>query len=179
MKGKIMCVIPRCFISYSHDNETHKDWVLNLATRLVNNGVDVILDQWDLRLGGDLPSFMESGLTDVDRVICICSENYVAKANAGHGGVGYEKMILTAELMNNINSEKVIPLIRNNTTEKVTPTFLQTKFYIDFRDENTYEKSYSSLIKEIHGESIKARLALGKNPFETSDSPIATAIQTS
>lgn len=174
-----MSSAPRCFISYSHDNENHKEWVLNLATRLVKNGVDVILDQWDLRLGGDLPSFMESGLTDVDRVICVCSENYVTKANSGVGGVGYEKMILTAELMSNINSEKVIPLIRNNQASKVTPTFLQTKRYIDFRDEVTYEDSYSSLIKEIHGESIKARPALGKNPFETSNSPIATAIESS
>ncbi|MGX2954498.1 toll/interleukin-1 receptor domain-containing protein [Shewanella sp. JL219SE-S6] len=43
-----MSSAPRCFISYSHDNENHKEWVLNLATRLVKNGVDVTLDQWDL-----------------------------------------------------------------------------------------------------------------------------------
>lgn len=66
---------------------------LNLATRLAKNGVDVILDQWDLRIGGDLSSFMESGLTQVDRVICVCYEKYVPKANTGLGGVGYEKMI--------------------------------------------------------------------------------------
>lgn len=37
-------------------------------------------DQWDLYLGSDLPAFMESGLSEVDRVIAICSENYVEKA---------------------------------------------------------------------------------------------------
>lgn len=158
-----MSLAPKCFISYSHDNEDHKKWVLNLATRLVKNGVDVILDQWDLRLGGDLPSFMEGGLTEVDKVICICSETYVAKANAGSGGVGYEKMILTSELMHNISSEKIIPLIKSNNEPKVTPVFLQAKFYIDFCNETEYEKSYSALIKEIHGESIKSRPALGKN----------------
>ncbi len=167
---------PKCFISYSHDDEAHKEWVLSLATRLVKNGVDVILDQWDLRLGGDLPSFMESGLTEVDRVICICSEAYVSKANAGFGGVGYEKMILTSELMSNINSEKIIPLIKSNDTKCVTPIFLQTKVYIDFRNKNDYENSYLALIKEIHGESIKARPALGSNPFETHESPIASSI---
>ncbi len=168
-----MSLAPKCFISYSHDNEEHKKWVLNLATRLVKNGVEVILDQWDLTLGGDLPSFMEVGLKEVDRVICICSETYVAKANVGSGGVGYEKMILTSELMDNINSEKIIPLIKRNNEPKVTPIFLQTKLYIDFRNETEYEKSYLALIKEIHGESIKARPALGKNPFEKSESPIA------
>ncbi len=174
-----MSQAPKCFISYSHDNEAHKAWVLSLATRLVKNGVDVILDQWDLRLGGDLPSFMEGGLTEVDRVICVCSETYVSKANIGSGGVGYEKMILTSELMNNINSEKILPLIKNNNAPKVTPIFLQSKRYIDFRNESDYESSYLILIKEIHGESIKVRPALGSNPFEISESPIASSIASS
>ena len=174
-----MSQAPKCFISYSHDNEAHKEWVLNLATRLVKNGVDVILDQWDLRLGGDLPSFMEGGLTEVDRIICVCSETYVSKANIGSGGVGYEKMILTSELMNNINSEKILPLIRNNKAPKVTPVFLQTKRYIDFRNDADYESSYSTLIKEIHGELIKARPTLGRNPFEVSESLIASSIASS
>ena len=52
---------PRVFVSYSHDTEPHKDWVLQLATRLVANGVDVILDQWDLTLGGDLPQIHGDG----------------------------------------------------------------------------------------------------------------------
>jgi len=171
-----MSPVPKCFISYSHDNETHKEWVLSLATRLVKNGVDVILDRWDLRLGGDLPSFMEGGLSEADRVICICSDVYVSKANAGSGGVGYEKMILTSELMSNINSEKIIPLIKSNDAPKVTPVFLQTKRYIDFRKETDFENSYLDLIMEIHGESIKARPALGNNPFEPSESPIASSI---
>lgn len=174
-----MNLVPKCFISYSHDNEVHKEWVLNLATRLVRNGVDVILDRWDMRLGGDLPYFMERGLTEVDRVICVCTNTYVTKANTGSGGVGYEKMILTSELMNNINSEKIIPLIKNNNEPEVTPIFLRTKNYIDFRNESDYESEYLRLIKEIHGESIKARPALGSNPFEISESPIAPLVRIS
>ncbi len=174
-----MSSAPKCFISYSHDNDLHKEWVLNLATRLMKNGVDIILDQWDVRLGGDLPSFMEGGLTEADRVICICTETYVSKANGGSGGVGYEKMILTSELMSNINSKKIIPLIKNNDAPKVTPLFLQTKNYIDFRNETDYEKNYSVLINEIHGESIKARPALGNNPFEISGNKVASSIEIS
>ena len=30
---------PKVFISYSHDSEEHKSWVLQLATRLRSNGV--------------------------------------------------------------------------------------------------------------------------------------------
>ncbi len=164
---------PRCFISYSHDNEPHKKWVRDLATRLTSHGVYVILDQWDLYLGSDLPSFMERGLSDADRVIAICSENYVDKANQGVGGVGYEKMVLTADLMKNINSNKIIPLIRNNDSKKTTPTFLSSKRYINFKNDSDFEQAYINLIKEIHGVAVKARPPLGENPFTKKDSPIA------
>lgn len=66
---------PKVFISYSHDSEDHKDWVLQLATRLRSNGVDIIFDRWNLQLGRDLPSFMEQGLSKSNRIICVCSEN--------------------------------------------------------------------------------------------------------
>ncbi|MEZ4784898.1 MAG: toll/interleukin-1 receptor domain-containing protein [Candidatus Kapaibacterium sp.] len=80
--------VPTVFISYSHDDQEHKDWILTLSTRLLANGVNVILDHWDLNLGSDLPRFMESGLTEADRVLAVCTGQYVAKANLGQGGVG-------------------------------------------------------------------------------------------
>ncbi len=44
---------PKVFISYSWDTENgddeHKKWVRDLATKLRSHGVDVILDQFDLR----------------------------------------------------------------------------------------------------------------------------------
>jgi len=74
-------------------------------------------------LGSDIAKFIEQGLSESDRIIMICTENYVEKANVGKGGVGYEKMIMTAELMEDLDSNKIIPLIRNNNTMK-TPTFI-------------------------------------------------------
>lgn len=41
--------------------DDNKDWVLMLATRLVANGVDVLLDQWDMRLGSDLSAVSTNG----------------------------------------------------------------------------------------------------------------------
>ena len=42
---------PKVFISYSWTSEAYKERVLKLAERLMDNGVDVILDQWDLSPG--------------------------------------------------------------------------------------------------------------------------------
>lgn len=160
-----MTKAPRVFMSYSHDNDTHKNWVLNLATRLNANGVDLVFDQWDLRIGNDLPRFMENGLADADRVIMICTENYVQKAKEGKGGVGYEKMIMTADLLKDTDSNKIFPLIRGNKSANKTPIFLGSKVYIDFDEDNQFEKMYEDLIREIHGEHVKPRPALGENPF--------------
>jgi hypothetical protein len=35
----------------------------------------------------------------------VSSIKYVKKANSGSGGVGYEKMIVTSELLSNINAK--------------------------------------------------------------------------
>jgi hypothetical protein len=156
---------PRVFVSYSHDDQLHKDWVLGLATRLVANGVDIILDQWDLTLGGDLPRFMESGLTAADRVLAICTQRYVEKANAGSGGVGYEKMILTAQLMRDITSDRIVPVVRGGSSESLVPVFLSSRVYIDFREDGAFESTYAELLRDIHGQRVQPRPRLGNNPF--------------
>jgi hypothetical protein len=160
---------PRVFVSYSHDDEAHKGWVLKLSHRLVVNGVDVILDQWNLRLGSDLALFMEDGLTKADRVLAVCTDNYVAKANAPVGGVGYERKILTASLMEDLRSEQVIPIVRHNAAAKI-PTFLGSAVYVDFRDDAEFESKYSHLLSEIHGRPMMSRPALGPNPFLAAES---------
>lgn len=164
---------PKLFISYSHDSEQHKDWVLSLATRLVANGVDVILDQWDLKLGQDLPRFMEQGLTDARRVLAICTDNYNQKANAGHGGVGYEKMILSAQLMQDISSDRIIPAVRSCSESNLTPIFLSSRVYVNFRDDLVFESRYAELLRDIHGQQVKPRPPIGQNPF--SPERVATA----
>ena len=50
---------PTVFISYSHDSPAHKQWVSELGAKLRQNGVDAVLDQWDLNPGDDMTRFME------------------------------------------------------------------------------------------------------------------------
>ncbi|MDK7757740.1 MULTISPECIES: toll/interleukin-1 receptor domain-containing protein [Providencia] len=158
---------PTVFISYSHDSELHKDWVLQLATRLRANGVDVLLDRWNLKLGQDLASFMERGLSSSNRVLCICTEDYIIKSNTGMGGAGYEKQIITAELLADLNTNWVIPVVRNNLPSKKVPTFLAGRLYIDFNDDTLYESHYEEILRELLDEPILPVPPLGLNPFET------------
>lgn len=160
--------VPKVFISYSHDTLDHKKWVLDLATRLRSSGIDAIIDQWELSPGDDLPHFMETHLASSDRVLMVCTERYVEKANSGSGGVGYEKMIVTSELLSQIDSNKVIPIIRQEGSNDV-PTFLKTKLYIDFSKDDDYEYSFDELVRTIHGSPLFKKPEIGNNPFKSVD----------
>jgi hypothetical protein len=157
--------IPKVFVSYSHDSQAHKQWVLNFATRLRQAGVDAVLDQWELGPGADIPHFMEQNLATADRVIMICTDSYVEKANAGRGGVGYEKMIITAELMRNVDSAKIIPVIRQNGA-RLVPTFLNSKMYLDFSLEKQFEESFDELSRSIHNAPLFIKPEISMNPFD-------------
>ncbi|WP_105620069.1 toll/interleukin-1 receptor domain-containing protein [Vallitalea okinawensis] len=157
--------IPKTFISYSHDSQEHKKWVLDLATRLRYTGVDAIIDQWELKAGDDIPSFMEKNLNNADYILMICTERYVEKANFGSGGVGYEKMIITSELLSDIDNNKVIPIIRQYGTYHV-PTFLKTKMFIDFSNDDSFEYSFDELIRRLHNSPLFEKPEIGNNPFQ-------------
>ena len=139
---------PRVFISYSHDSSEHKKWVLDFATTLRNRGVDAVLDQWDLGPGDDLPEFMESNLANSDYAIMVCTRRYVEKANAGEGGVGYEKMIMTSSSLRRISDSKVVPVVRENS-DSPTPIFLSTKLYVDFTNDADIEFSLDELLRKL------------------------------
>lgn len=154
---------PKVFISYSHDSQEHKLWVLELATRLRSCGVDAVLDQWDLGPGGDLPHFMEQSISNVSRILMICTERYVQKANAGLGGVGYEKMIVTADLMQKIDSTRVIPIIRQQGTYNL-PKFLGSKLFIDLSSLEQFETGFDQLLRDLLNAPLFVKPPLGAAP---------------
>ena len=161
---------PKVFISYSHDSPEHKQWVSELGARLRRNGIDAILDQWDLGLGDDVTRFMERGIVDADRVLVICTDQYVSKANADEGGVGYERMIVNAELVQNLGTDKFIPIIRQASGKEKTPTFLGTRVYADFTNDSQFDAECKKLIHELHKMPIVQKPPLGKSPFSSVES---------
>jgi|GEM_PF-677305 len=159
-------VTPRVFISYSHDSPAHKQWVAEFATFLRHNGIDAVLDQWEIGPGDDITLFMEQGLRDSDRVIVVCTDNYVRKANAGEGGVGYERMIVTAEIVRDLGTNKFIPLIRDSAGPDRVPTFLGPRFFIDLSSSRVdRDAQMETLLRELLNSPKETRPPLGKSPF--------------
>jgi len=163
---------PKIFISYSHDSPEHKDWVLQLATDLRKNSVDASLDQWDLSLGQDVAAFMQKGIIESDRVLLICSENYVARAESGLGGVGYERLIVTADVVQNIDTKKFIPVVRDNNSDIKVPRFLGPRLYIDFSDDALYETKRDELLRELLGAPAQVKPPLGKSSYSSKPTPL-------
>lgn len=141
--------VPIVFISYSHDSKEHKIWVLELAGRLRAHGIDVRLDQWDLGLGDDIPKFMERNVTDAERVLMICTEAYARKVDEGKGGAGYEAMIVTAELIRDLGTNKFIPVIRQESGKTVLPKCVGTRYGVNLSASANIEEEFIKLIEQL------------------------------
>ncbi len=107
-----------------------------------------------------MPLFMEQGLTKSDYVLIICSDLYTKKANEGIGGIGYEKCIMTAPLMKNINAGHLIPIKMNNIENKM-PIFITSKFYADF-DNGDFETNYRLLYQQIWNKTLKEQIDIDR-----------------
>lgn len=172
-------------MSYSWENKTHEDWVLALATRLVaDGGVNVILDKWHLRMGMQNPVFMERAVAESDFVLVVCTPAYAKKANNRSGGVGYEAMIITGELAEDIEKTKFIPVLRQGVWDGTSmPRWLSGRNGPDLRGNPYNEEQYNLLVRELHGEYLKPPAAGPKPAFSSmahapaSSAATATAAQ--
>lgn len=165
---------PKAFISYSWDDESHKEWVAKLATDLRNDGVETILDQWHTVPGDQLPAFMEREIRENDYVIIICTPNYKLKSDQRKGGVGYEGDIMTAEVHTQGNHRKFIPVLAQGTWEQSAPSWLKGKYYVDLSNPDRRNTNYSDLRATIFGTRAGAP-PVGSAPKRSMHKPLAAS----
>jgi TIR domain len=156
---------PVCFVSYAWESEKHSTWVRQLAEYLQRNGVNTILDQWDLRPGMDMAHFMEKSISSSNYVLLICTPLFSQKANEGIGGVGYEKNIVTAEILKKIKPDtNIVPILRIGNDKDAIPTYLGSKKYLDFRQDNKFEQNLEELLRHIYERPRLQKPAPGQAP---------------
>lgn len=159
---------PKVFISYSWSSEEHMEWVLQLATELGENGVDVIIDKWLLREGDDKYAFMEKMVKDesIRKVIIICDRQYAEKADGREGGVGTETQIITAELYNKVEQTKFVAVTTelDEGDKPCLPTFLKGRIYIDMSSSDSRAKNLEELLRWIYDKPLHRKPKLGHPP---------------
>ena len=156
---------PKVFISYAWSND---DMVLPLAERLVSQGVDVVLDKWELKEGQDKYEFMERCVNDdeITKVLIVCDKNYTEKANSRTGGAGDETVIISSEIYGNARQEKFIPIVTEYDTDgnPYVPRYIKSRIYIDLGDEERYEEEYEKLLRNIYEKPLYKKPKIGKKP---------------
>ncbi len=124
---------PQIFISYSHDDDAHRDFVLRLANRLrAEQGVDCQIDQHFL------PGFPPEGwikwmydqVHNADFVLMVCTPLYQQRfernVEEGGRGVGFEGVVISQTLYNRyFNNPKFIPVVPDLGNFDDVPLMLQ------------------------------------------------------
>ena len=170
--------IYKVFISYCWTSQEHEEWVYHLAEKLINSGVDVKLDKWDLKQGQDKYAFMESMVNDeeINKVLVICDKGYKEKADKREGGVGTETQIITAELYNKVEETKFIPIIaeQGEHFDSYMPIFIKTRIGIDLSNEEIYEDGFEKLLRVIYERPKHRKPVLGTAPSYLFEDEIST-----
>ncbi len=172
---------PKLFISYSWSSIEHEKKVIDLATTLREEGVDVILDKWDLKEGQDAYAFMEKMVTDpeIKKVAIICDRVYADKADGRSGGVGTETQIISREVYENQDQNKFVAIVteKDEDGKPYVPTYYKGRIYIDLSDTDNYSNNFEQLLRWIYDKPLYVKPELGKMPSFLSDTT-ATSLHT-
>lgn len=169
--------IPKAFISYAWDGESHRSWVRELAIRLRRDGVEAILDQWEAVPGDLLPAFMETQVRDSDFVLIICTAKYKLKSEARIGGVGYEGDVMTGEVFTGVSRRKFVPILCSGDWSRTAPGWLAGAYYIDLTGDPWRAAAYQDLVSALHDRREKAPPLGAPTPNPGTAEPSSVVVQ--
>ena len=161
---------PKIFISYSWTTPEHEQRVLDIATELVESGIDVILDKWNLKEGDDADVFMEQMIADptIQKVLIICDKMYSEKSDKRKGGAGTEAQIISREVYEQQPDENKFVVaafeINEETCKPYLPVYYGSRKYIDFTDPNKYARKFEELVRWVYNKPLYVKPKLGRVP---------------
>lgn len=180
---------PKVFVSYRWTSPQHEEWVLRLATSLRSDGVDLILDKWHLNEGQDTLAFMEQMVSDpaMAKVLLICDQAYVERANSREGGVGTEAQIVSASVYKQTDQNKFAAVVTELDAEgrPYLPLYMSTRLYFDMSTDDAEAQNYDKILRWIFGKPFHAVPPIGEVPqflettYATGSSIVRTARRSS
>lgn len=159
---------PKVFISYAWGSQEHDNRVIALATDLKGDGIDVVLDKWQLKEGNDTYSFMEKSVLDesITNVLILIDPIYVEKSNTRAGGVGTETQIISSEVYNKVDQRKIIPVIfeRDDNGDVCKPQYLKGLLHFDLSILEESDNEYQRMVRFLYGIETYKEPELGSPP---------------
>jgi len=135
---------PKAFVSYSHSD---KEFAHHLAKDLIDSGIDIWIDKWEMLPGDSLIQkiFLE-GLDKSDFILILLSTNSIQSK--------WVKEELNADIIKRIEDmTRVIP-IRLDSSDIPLP--LRSIFWIDMS--SNYDDQLREIVKTLHGVSEKPKI---------------------
>lgn len=160
---------PKVFISYCWSNDDYINKVVDFSKRLRSDGVNVVLDQFQMKLGNDMNNFMEKCVNDnsIINVLILLSPDYKVKADSRTGGAGIETQIISGEVYSNVENTKFIPIVfekRGEDYSACIPTYLKQRRWLDMSEDSNYEEQYIELVRTLYGRDKFIENPLGSKP---------------
>ena len=147
-------MVPRVFISYSHDSPEHADRVLALANRLRADGIDAWIDQYEPSPPEGWPRWMDDQIERADFVLVVASPLYQAKFRSqGTPGkvfeVAWEGAVIQQQQYGRSDGrQRFIPVVFSRDDVDSIPSLLSEFTYYDLGDEQAYEGLYRRLTEQ-------------------------------
>lgn len=138
----------RVFISYSHDSPEHLERVLGLSDRLRHDGIDCLIDQYEMSPREGWPQWTMNRIEEARFVLVICTEIYHRRVRGGEEsgkglGAKWEGAIITQELYDSeANNDKFIPILFSTEDAAHIPVYLRgvARYVLDEDYENLYRR---------------------------------------
>lgn len=172
---------PKVFISYSWDSEEHKEGVLELADRLIEDGIKCMIDQYVMAPPQGWTRWMHEQIEAADFVLMVFTETYKRRMEGkeveglGKGGT-WEGLIITNILYYQEYikyNDKFIPTIVSTADEQHIPSFLRSFSYHNISTEQGYENLYRQITNQAFVEPppLGQLKALPKRQRKTKSNP--------
>jgi hypothetical protein len=145
---------PKVFISYSHDSQRHKDFVLELANRLRSGGVDANIDQYEESPAEGWQRWMLKQIEASTFVLVVCTEQYYRRfcghEEIGTGrGVTWEGGIILQEIYDaQARNSKFIPVVISPQDSDFIPNPLRSSTIYCLTLSDRYDALYRRLTNQ-------------------------------
>lgn len=148
---------PKVFIS--HASEDKKRFVLEFASKLTENGVDVWYDDWEIRPGDSLiKKIFDEGLKSSDIIIIVLSENSLNKNKRW-----FKEELDSAAFKRIEEDTKIIPIVIDKNV--IVPTSIKHLKRIKISNLSDYITELEEIVSTIFEKELKPSIG---NPPEYS-----------
>jgi SEFIR domain len=148
----------KIFISYAHDDEAHRLFILNYSDSLINpGGLDCWIDRYaeGAIIPEGWPHWMRKKISEANFVLVVCSPIYHARFNRdpsqdGKGlGAKFETTLIESDIYHNETlNTKFIPIVTKKEHLPYIPDILKTQTHYNLSDPASNEALYRKLTNQ-------------------------------